>query len=560
MSDAPQPSPQAPSSPSGAAPAPTSFVGRLDASLSRAVNHPSAPHQLWHIIQLVFIAAQRGHIARMAAALSYRTIFGIIPVIVVGISVYANFAPNQAGSAVRKLLDFTNITAIQVDDEAAFFEEPAPEPVPPTEAPTAVSAEASADLELATDSASPSTAPSVPPIKPKLTLAEKQKLDVWIEELVNRAKTIQFGAISIVGLATLIYAALSMLVEMEKTFNNIYVAPVGRSWTRRVPLYWTLITLGTFGLIASFGVQTWIVDLIKSFQWIQNSAFAKIVTETSGFCLTVAISTILLFVIYATVPNTRVKPSAALLGAFIGATLWEAGKWAFAKYVGYSLNYARLYGSIAILPLFLLWIYTTWMIILSGLQIAHSVQTYSLAKAEGLSHSVLATLGLVQTPSPRPRNTVVDSTAILAVASAVGDAFSRGRTADHTQIAESTRIDERVVAEMLERLQAAGLLHRLSSGEREGTYTLARPPESIPLSEILFIGDSLAGFESHRLPGLVTELVTARTSLIQGRTLVDLLKGPSRNANSPPGPTASPSASSEPPTAPVPDRFRTSRA
>src|SRR6185295_15164967 len=186
----------------------TVFLGESNRSLTRIIETPSIPRQFWHMCQMIYFGARRVHLARMAAALSYRTIFGLIPVIVVGISVYANFAPDHAGQAVRDLLKFTNLNQIEEQDaqDPSLTDPMAPDmqdvggspPATPQPAPTASSS-------------------SGGPEATKLTKAEKIKLDKWIEELVARAKTVQFGAISIVGLLTLFYAAISMLVEIEKT-------------------------------------------------------------------------------------------------------------------------------------------------------------------------------------------------------------------------------------------------------------------------------------------------------------------------------------------------------
>jgi membrane protein len=485
----------------------------MNRSLTRIVENPSIPRQFWHLCLMIYFGARRVHLARMAAALSYRTIFGIIPVIVVGISVYANFAPNHAGQAVRDLLKFTNLNQIEEQD--------APTPMAP----------AMPDDEVVVSPLSPHATPdagntaeaAVP--TPQLSKAEKIKLDKWIEELVNRAKSVQFGAISIVGLLTLFYAAISMLVEIEKTFNHIFMAPSGRSWTRRIPLYWTLLTLGNVGLIASFGVQGKILSMVSSSEFLQSSGAGDGALAVIGYLFTVLISAVVLFVMYATVPNTRVKPSAAIVGAVIGAVLWEAGKWGFAQYLKYSFGYAKLYGSIAILPLFLLWVYATWMIILLGLQIAQAIQTYSMAKSDGLTQTVLATLGLVAEAPKRLKNPIIDSSAILTVMAAVSERFIRGKSTDHSAIADATGIDERIVAEMLERLAGEGFLHRLASGDQEGTYTLAKPPDQILAAEVLLVGDTLAGIDRRRATGVLDELVMARSAVLRGKTIADITKG-----------------------------------
>ena len=65
---------------------------------------------------------------------------------------------------------------------------------------------------------------------------------------------IAFQAIGAIGVLMLIYAAISMLIEVERAFNDIYRAPTGRAWGRRIPLYWTVLTLGVIFILATFFV------------------------------------------------------------------------------------------------------------------------------------------------------------------------------------------------------------------------------------------------------------------------------------------------------------------
>ena len=94
--------------------------------------------------------------------------------------------------------------------------------------------------------------------------------------------------------------------------------------------------------------------------------------------------------------------------------------------VTFSLGYSKLYGPIAILPLFLLWVYVTWIIILSGLQVAHALQTYTTAKTVGLTRSVLETLGVVTAQAENRRSLIMDPAAILVVMVEVSKRFVAG--------------------------------------------------------------------------------------------------------------------------------------
>ncbi|HWQ28598.1 MAG TPA: YhjD/YihY/BrkB family envelope integrity protein, partial [Dehalococcoidia bacterium] len=145
------------------------------------------------------------------------------------------------------------------------------------------------------------------------------------------------------------------------------IDPAGRSWARRITQYWTLLTLGTILLFTTFYVgekfKSWAADVGESTGLMGRGPVALAVI---GYSVTVVISTLLLLLAYLTVPNTKVRWRPALVGAFVAAVLWEAGKWGFTQYLRYSAAYERIYGSIALIPLFLLWVYLTWLIVLLG--------------------------------------------------------------------------------------------------------------------------------------------------------------------------------------------------
>jgi hypothetical protein len=253
-----------------------------------------------------------------------------------------------------------------------------------------------------------------------------------------------------------------------------------------------------------------------------------------AFVGTTAISTLLFMVIYVSVPNTRVQLMPALWGAATAALIWEAGKWGFAEYVRHATDpsrggsYAQFYGAVAILPLGMLWIYFTWVIVLTGLQLAYSMQTYTQATARGLTDSVLATLGLIDEPRRAGRLRLVDPSAMLGVAACVAERFQAGKTSDHSEVARATGIDEQAVGEMLEKMAESGVVHRVVTGDALNMYSPARPLEQISASELLRLGDELQAETGGMLRGsVVAETLTrARTEALAGKTLADLVAKP----------------------------------
>ncbi|MCC6428476.1 MAG: YihY family inner membrane protein [Phycisphaerales bacterium] len=562
----------------------------------------------------------------MAAALAYRTIFGLIPVLVIGLMVIGAYAEEkEISKVVTRMLHFAGLDQVAVDsgsesevgldavDPVEDEPNPGTDPVtanPPTAAPTpGAGSDTAKPTDAAADGSTVSQDPT-PPVGPKASPPQisSQRLDEWIGRLVKQVRTIPFRTIGFVGLAALIYAAISMLVEIERAFNQIYRVPAGRSWWSRVTRYWTLLTLGSIGLFATFyatdafisridKVQGWsLMDLIRGDpqRTAEKEAEKEAIKEASediksptaaavaeiaqeplppkidredvfslrtvlGYATTVLITTAFMTIIYSVVPNARVRLTAAISGAFVGALLWEAAKWAFTFYVK-SAGYTKLYGALALLPLFLLWVYVAWLIVLFGLFISYSIQTRGARSVTVISDGGKG---------------IIDPASILLVAGAVGRQFRGGKSVDAEDAAKATGLEQGIVVAMLEAMAGRGLLHRVMTGDDEARFALARPPEMIPISECLAIGDELCERPSGRAlpPGadvslacIMRPLEQARDEAMKDRTLADFLGLPcepapstitsvpsSTAAPNPPNPPASPVAAvvDRPPPLPV---------
>lgn len=488
---------------------------RMDDSRDEALS-AGLLRNVFHTLHLLLVGIRRSHLTRMAAALSYRTMFGIVPVIVVVAVALAAFTSQQTQQdVIKNLLTYAGLDKIKV--EGAPPPRPTPPDAPPSQPPSTDGA-AAGDGGVVTAN------------------GDSARLDEWINakavDIAAKIKKLPFNLIGLVAILTLIYAAMSMLVEIEQAFNDIYNAPEGRGWMRRIIQYWTLLTLGPILLIASFAITHYLSDSAQTIAEMGGETFRLHILAVFRFCIAAAVSTILLLVIYGTVPNTRVQPAPAALGALVAGILWELGKLGFTKYVEFataptsSTNFGSLYGAVAILPLFLVWVYVSWLIVLFGLQLAYTMQSYRQATARGLTRSVLATLGLIEDTHPAGRVRLLDPSAMLTVLATIAERFRVGQPSDHNQIAQATGLDEQAVGEMLERLTAEGMLLRVQpAGERLTTYALARPAEAIPASDVLRIAEDLAGPRSGLgKPTIINGLIgRARYDALAGRTVADLL-------------------------------------
>jgi membrane protein len=493
-------------------------IDRAIRSLERIAKGKYAPRQVFEVLRLAARGAATTQLDRTAAALTYRTLFSLIPMLVIGLAVIGAFAtPDQISETVSKFLRFAGVSNIVVGDTAPTGTD-LPEGLIFGKPEAAVSRnpfETVGDITMVKE---PSESVKPPP-----------GLETWITDLVSRVRGLPFRTIGLVGLGVLIYGAISMLVEIERAFNGIYHAPTGRHWLKRITLYWTLITLGTIGLVATFYVQESLTGLVD--QLLQQEVLSGIrgpALRAVAYGITVLISTALLLIVYTTVPNTRVSFGPALLGAFCAAIVFEASKWGFTQYLKYSAGYSRFYGSLALLPLFMLWIYLTWLIVLVGLQLAYSMQSFSqavqIARQGGVRglRTAAALLGLA--PEARRDPGFVDPASVLAIMCIVGERYAKGSPADAAEIARQTGISEAVMEELLRRLLRERLLLKVDDGERDA-FAPGRPLEVLTAAEVLRAGETLCTDLAQSGDRRVMDmLAVARAKAVEGRTLADMIR------------------------------------
>lgn len=164
------------------------------------------------------------------------------------------------------------------------------------------------------------------------------------------------GQLSAVGLVFLVVTAIVMMFTMEQTFNSIWQIHKRRHWLQALILYWTILTLSPLLIGISFAISSYLEILA---QWL---GLSKILLMIMPFLSSIIAFTLL----YTAVPNYRVPFKSSIIGAVFAAILFELAKHFFALYIIHFADYQLLYGTLATIPIFLLWIYLCWFITLLG--------------------------------------------------------------------------------------------------------------------------------------------------------------------------------------------------
>jgi len=164
-----------------------------------------------------------------------------------------------------------------------------------------------------------------------------------------------------VGVAFLAVTALMLMFTIERAFNDIWRVPWRRRWLQRMLVYWTVLTIGPLFVGASLSVTSYVVTV--SFGLVEQAVEMRFLVLRF---LPLVLTSIAFAVMYYTVPNRRVHRRDALAGGVAAGICFEAMKQGFGFYIAHFPTYKLVYGAFAMVPIFLLWIYLSWLIIVGG--------------------------------------------------------------------------------------------------------------------------------------------------------------------------------------------------
>lgn len=286
-----------------------------------------------------------------------------------------------------------------------------------------------------------------------LAVGTAEDFATYIQEHVHKASGAALGGI---GFAFLLASSISLLANMEKAFNATFQAPRPRPLALRIGIYWSLLTLGPLLLSLSIAGTA----LLQSQSFVFLGATRKVILTLLPYLVTYGTFMLL----YMIVPAVVVKRRAAMIGAVVAGTVWEIAKIAYASSLSSIVRKDAVYGSLSAIPVFLLWVYVSWVIVLFGARVAYAAQT---------SHVTLdgETLG-----SPLGRELLA-----ARVMRSLAREFQYGRSApDVADLSEELHVAEPEIRGVLTLLSEHDVVRELA----EGGWIPARPPKEISLGDV----------------------------------------------------------------------------
>jgi len=265
------------------------------------------------------------------------------------------------------------------------------------------------------------------------------------------------GRLTAVGLAILLVTSLMLMLTIDEALNRIFRVQRRRPLAQRVLMYWGVLTLGPLLIGSSLSMTSYMVGASLGVMGDMGSA-TRTALRVVPFLFTVAALTML----YIVVPFRRIELRHALVGAIIAGILFELAKRGFGLYIAKFPTYTMIYGAFATVPIFLLWVYLSWLVVLVGATITALLPAYRGAKAEH---------------QRSPGQDLHDALTVLAVL-ARGQRTGQVRTT--TRIAKRVRLLPYRCERVLERCAGLGWVAKT---ERDG-WLLTRDADEIRVADV----------------------------------------------------------------------------
>ncbi len=180
------------------------------------------------------------------------------------------------------------------------------------------------------------------------------------------------------GTVLLIATAILLMATIEKSLNRIWRVRAERRPITRLVIYWAVLTLGPLLMGASMVLTSYLAAWPLLAPEIVRGALQGLMLQLTPFFVSLMGFTLLFMI----VPNRRVRWHHALAGAVVSAILFELAKRGFVWYVTNFPTYERLYGALATIPLFLIWLYVSWVVILLGASLSAALTTFNYRSSD----------------------------------------------------------------------------------------------------------------------------------------------------------------------------------
>ena len=441
------------------------------------------------VFSLVFKGFREDKCRLHAASLTFSTLMAIVPILALSLSMARVFGGDSlARQKIHEGIDRFTQTFEQHD--------------------TATDQKPGITLE-----ATPILAPATNDV---LTPAEiEAKLNGIVEAGFSQVEKISITTLGGIGLMLLLWMVVSVLGTVESSFNTVWGISVGRPLWRKVTDYLSAVIILPFLVIMASSFR--LVDIVSKFLNDSSAEQLQIFLESTPLKnMTVIILTSLTFAfVIMFMPNTKVKKAPGLIGGITSAILFIGWLWLCATLQSGVGKYSKIYGSFAIVPIILAWVYMSWQIVLFGAEVAFAVQNCATYRME---------------QGARCAN--VKARIMLALSIVVEAAQAMTSNKPNFEISaysSEKRVPVRFIHDVVDELIEAKFMAEIS--ESDGNIVLVKAPASIQVKNIVDmiihsgVQPSALGLNSIEpcANNAINKILSSIDEAIEGITIADLL-------------------------------------
>ena len=395
-----------------------------------------------------------------AAALSYTSLLALIPLLAVAISITSGLLKSEGEEKIYEAIDKlvadimppagsnTNVSSVSLK-----LNSPMSVALTPTNSETAgtpTNSVAETNLVVAAIGAADRVANA------------QMEATRSIRDFIQKTRS---GTLGVAGTVLLIFVVFALLGRIEETMNDVWGVTRSRNWLTRIEHYWFAVGLVPMLLVAGLILATG-----PRFAGVRH--FVESMPLVSGVVfkfLPLALLWLAFAAFYKIMPNTRVCFNAALVGGVVGGSLWYLNNVFGFLFVSRVFSNSKIYGSLGLVPVFMIGLYFSWLILLFGAQVAYAFQNRKAFLEDKIAENV----------NQRGREFIA-----LRLMTGIGQRFQHGLPpATLQEISAELGIPSRLAQQILQTLLAARLITEASGAE--AAYVPARPLESINAHQIL---------------------------------------------------------------------------
>lgn len=292
-----------------------------------------------------------------------------------------------------------------------------------------------------------------------------------VKAIVEYINNTNFGRLGAVGLVTLALTVLALLSNIEESFNFVWGVTETRPPFRRFADYSSVLVFGPLFLLAAISMTTTLESQSFVRSLLGMAFIGQIIFLLFKVLPFIAMWAAFTF-LYIFMPNIKVDIRAALVGGIFGGTLWQLAQWGYVNFQVGVARYNAIYGTMAALPIFMVWLYVSWLIVLLGLEVTYASQNLRTIRREIRGGNV---------------NFASREIVALTILLVVAENFFRGRKPwGLEKISEKLELPPRLARHVLNELLRLGFLAEVRNDrENDFAYLPARALETVTVHDVL---------------------------------------------------------------------------